>query len=70
MDKTFPTHTTTHIVWFIWHERNKAIFEESKFSIQTIFYKPMNLQNKSISFPKDRPLRNYLITHQKDFVLA
>jgi hypothetical protein len=70
VEKKVPTHIATHISWFIWHERNKAIFEEFTPSIQVVIYKKMALQNRTNNQPKDTPLRDVLINHQKDFVLA
>jgi hypothetical protein len=69
-EKTVPTQITTHICWFIWIERNKAIFEESNPSIQAVIYKTLALQNRTSALLKDRLPRDILIIHQKDSALA
>jgi len=69
-DKTIPTPIAAHICWFIWLERNQAIFEETTPSLQEVIYKTLALQNRVFAPLKDRPLRDIMIPQQINTTLA
>jgi ribonuclease HI len=69
-DKTVPTPITAHICWFIWLERNKAIFEETTPSLQAVIYKTLAHQNRVLAPLKDRPSRDILILQLSNTTLA
>jgi hypothetical protein len=70
LDKMVPSHIATYIIWYIWKERNKTLFEDSSPSIHAVLYKILALHSGSIAHPKDRPPRDILISYRKDSALA
>jgi hypothetical protein len=69
LDKSVPSHIAAYIIWYIWQERNKALFEDSSPSSQAVIYKILALSPCSIS-PKDKPPKDILISYRKDSTLA
>jgi hypothetical protein len=54
MDKSVPTHIAAYSIWYIWQERNKALFEDTSPSVQAVIYKILALSPCAISYPKDK----------------
>jgi len=52
-----------YVCWNIWHERNKALFEDSCPSILTMIYKTKVLLSFKPIIKKDKIHRDILITH-------
>jgi ribonuclease HI len=70
MIKTVPTSIATHVIWFTWLERNKAIFEDTSPSLHSVIYKTLARLTNSSSHVKSRLPRTIMINHSLNTTLA
>jgi hypothetical protein len=54
-DKIVPSLIAAYICWFIWLERNKALFEETTPSIHSVIYKTLGFQKRVLAPSKCGP---------------
>jgi hypothetical protein len=59
-----------YICWFIWLERNKAIFEETTPSIHSVIYKTLGFQKRFLASHKCGPPRDILIPQHMNTTIA